>query len=236
MKVLITGKSHIHIRLKKIKIEFGLMWRILRIGGPNSLQMSFRSIMGIVLMSIVAGFGTSAVAAYGIGLRLLMMVLMPTFALANATSTLIGQNLGALRPGRAFKIAWIATGMDIVIMGLAGLMFFIFAPYLISIFNSQPEVVQIGTVFMRITSCFYVFIAMGVILSRSLNGAGDTISPMFITLVCLWGVQVPLALFLTRLDNVGVTGVWMAIAISNFLQGTITAVWFSLGRWKNKQV
>ena len=78
--------------------------------------------------------------------------------------------------------------------------------------------------------------AMGIILSRSLNGAGDTVSPMFITLVCLWGVQVPLALFLTKLPSLGLSGVWWAIVISNLLQGTMTAVWFSLVRWKNKQV
>ncbi len=236
LKVLLTGQSHIHIKFKNMKIDFGLIWRMIKIGVPNSLQMSFRSIMAIVLMGIVAGFGTSAVAAYGIGLRLQMIVLMPAFAVANAASTLVGQNLGALKPGRAFKIAWIATGMDMIVMGLAGIIFFIFAPWLISIFNNQAEVIQMGTVFLRITSLFYIFMAMGIILSRSLNGAGDTVSPMFISLVCLWGVQVPLALFLTKLPSLGLTGVWWAIVISNLLQGTITAVWFSLGRWKNKRV
>ncbi|MCK4423365.1 MAG: MATE family efflux transporter [Candidatus Omnitrophica bacterium] len=236
LKVLLTGQSHIHIKFKNMKIDFGLIWRMIKIGVPNSLQMSFRSIMAIVLMGIVAGFGTSAVAAYGIGLRLQMIVLMPAFAVANAASTLVGQNLGALKPRRAFKIAWIATGMDMIVMGLAGIIFFIFAPWLISIFNNQAEVIQMGTVFLRITSLFYIFMAMGIILSRSLNGAGDTVSPMFISLVCLWGVQVPLALFLTRLPSLGLTGVWWAIVISNLLQGTITAVWFSLGRWKNKRV
>ena len=236
LKVLLTGQSHIHIKFKNMKIDFGLIWRMIKIGVPNSLQMSFRSIMAIVLMGIVAGFGTSAVAAYGIGLRLQMIVLMPAFAVANAASTLVGQNLGALKPRRAFKIAWIATGMDMIVMGLAGIIFFIFAPWLISIFNSQAEVIQMGTVFLRITSLFYIFMAMGIILSRSLNGAGDTVSPMFISLVCLWGVQVPLALFLTKLPSLGLTGVWWAIVISNLLQGTITAVWFSLGRWKNKRV
>ena len=235
-RVLFHGNSSIRLEWRDLKINFGLIWRITRLGVPSSIQMSLRSLMGVVLMAIVAKYGTYAVAAYGVGLRIMMLVLMPAFGLAMATATLVGQNLGSGEPERAHLSAWTATRFTMLIMVTVGIIFFLFAPDLISFFNTNPQVVETGAAYLRITSLGYLFIALGVVLGRALNGAGDTVSPMVITFISLWCLQIPLALILPAGFHLGVAGVWWAILISTVIHGTIITAWFQQGRWKLKEI
>lgn len=235
-RVLFRGSSPIHLELRNLKVNFGLMGRMIKLGIPSSIQMSLRSLMGVVLMAIVAKYGTYAVAAYGVGLRIMMLVLMPAFGLAMAAATLVGQNLGAGEPERAHLSAWTATCFNMLIMGTVGIIFFLFAPNLISFFNTNPQVVEIGTAYLRITSRGYLFIALGIVLGRALTGAGDTVSPMVITFISLWCLQIPLALILPGGFHLGVAGIWWAILISTVVHGTITTGWFQRGRWKLKEI
>ena len=234
--VLFRGSSVIHLKLRNVKVNFGLIWRISRIGVPSSIQMSLRSLMGVVLMAIVAKYGTYAVAAYGVGLRIMMLVLMPAFGLAMAAATLVGQNLGARDPERAHLSAWAATRFTMLIMGTVGIIFFLLAPDLIRLFNPNPQVVAIGTAYLRTTSFGYIFIALGIVLGRSLNGAGDTTSPMVITFISLWCLQIPLALLLPGRFHLGIAGVWWAILISTVVNGSLITAWFQRGRWKLKEI
>ena len=212
------------------------MWRILRVGIPGSGQMLSRSIMSVVLMGIVATSGTAAVAAYGIGLRFHYITLMPCFVLGSAAATLMGQNLGARKPERARKAVWMTVALSVAIMAVAATTMVIFAPVLIRIFNRDSDVVTIGIRYLRIVSPFYLFAAVGIVLARGLNGAGDTIAPMINTMVCLWGLQVPLALYLSRILHPPTDGVWWAIGLALIAQGTFIAIWFEMGRWKTKRV
>jgi len=231
--MLSNGRYVVHISIHELKIRWQIIKSILKIGLPSSLQMFFRSLMGIVLMGIVAAFGTSAVAAYGVGMRLQMAVLMPAFALGGSAATLVGQNLGAGLTLRAKKCAWAATIFDLIIMGLIAIIFFLLASKIIGLFNKNPGVIFMGTQYLRITTPFYIFIAFGLVLNRALAGAGDTFIPMIITLVSLWGFQIPMALFLSK-TALGLTGVWWAIALAFALNGLLILCWFELGRWKRR--
>jgi Na+-driven multidrug efflux pump len=183
------------------------------------------------MMAIVASCGTAAVAAYGIGLRLHMIIMMPAFAIGGAVATMVGQNLGAGRPQRARRAAWLGTGVDAAFMAVAALVLALAAPTIIRVFNADPEVVSIGSRYLRIVSPFYVFSALGIVLGRALNGAGDTIGPMVITIVCLWGLQAPLALWFAHLWQPATQGIWWAMSATMTLQALLTAAWFETGRW-----
>jgi Na+-driven multidrug efflux pump len=209
---------------------------MLKIGIPGSMQMLLRGFMNLVLMAVVAGFGVYAIAAFGVGMRLHMIAMMPGFAFGSAAATLVGQNLGAKNPGRAAKSAFTATFYYLIFMTTLAVLFYIFAPSLISVFNKDPNVIAIGTDYIRITCFGYIFIAVGLVLGRALMGAGDTISPLIITFFSLWILQVPLAIFLSRVPSFGLTGVWYAILIATVALGVVTSSWFSLGRWKAKKV
>ncbi len=234
--ILFKGKSHIHIRFDKYKINFAVIWQILRIGVPTSVQMLFRNLMNLVLMAIVAGYGTYAVAAYGIGLRLRMMFLLPAFAFGTAAATLVGQNLGAQQPERAHKTAWLAVLINAAGMALIGIVLFIFSDTVIGLFNKNPDVLLIGIRYLKITSLFFPAIAFGVVCGRAINGAGDTIPPMIITFVSLWLIQIPLALILPKYTILGLDGIWWAISIATLIQGILALLWFERGTWKLKKV
>ncbi len=236
MVILLRGRGQLHLRRPCWRPNIGLAWRIVRIGIPGSGQMLSRSLMGAVIMRIVARCGTTAVAAYGTGLRFHMIILMPAFALGGAAATLVGQNLGALRPARAHRVAWAATALDIGFMLVSATIMYLFAPQLIGVFNSDPEVVKIGTEYLRVVSPFYIFAAPGIVLSRALQGAGDTFMPMVITILTLWGVQVPVASWLSRVWQPPTVGIWTAMAAAFVMQAVLTIGWFETGRWKKIKV
>lgn len=234
--VLFGGRTRLRMHLKQWKPDLTLCGRILRIGIPGSGQMLSRSLMNAVIMWIVAGCGTAAVAAYGTGMRLHMIVLMPAFALGGAAATMVGQNLGAGNPDRASKAAWMATGLDALFMAVAAVALVAFAPPIIRIFNTDPEVVRTGSTYLRIVSPCYIFTALALVLGRALNGAGDSLAPMVITVLSLWGLQVPLALWLARHTHPPTRGIWWAIVAATVVHGLLIAGWFETGKWKHKRV
>ena len=112
----------------------------------------------------------------------------------------------------------------------------LFAPGLIRVFNREPDVVRIGAQYLQVVSPFYIFAALGIVLGRALNGAGDSMSPMIITILSLWGLQVPLAVFLSRIWQPPTQGIWWAIVTAFVVQGLLVAGWFETGRWKHRKV
>lgn len=141
---LLGGRHALHVRAGHLRPDRALLARLLRIGIPGSGQMLSRSLMNAVMMAIVAGCGTTAVAAFGTGFRLHMIVLMPAFALGNAAATLTGQNLGAGQPARARRAAWVATGLDALVMLAATIVILPAAEPLIRLFNDDPAVIAAG--------------------------------------------------------------------------------------------
>ena len=231
--MLSSRRCRVNIHFAKWRIKFRVMKQILKIGLPSSLQLFFRSLMGIVLIGIVAKFGTFAVAAYGVGMRLLMVVLMPAFALGGSAAALVGQNLGSRQIQRAKQSAWLATIFDIIIMLFISVIFYSAGSQIMSVFNKDPQVVSLGVEYLRITTPFYIFIALGVVLNRALAGAGDTFVPMIITLCSLWGFQIPMAIWLSN-THLGLIGIWWAIALASALNGISILIWFEIGKWRKR--
>lgn len=236
LRALARGKSGVTVGLSAWRLRFEPIWRIMKVGIPSSGQMLSRSLMSVALMWIVAEYGTAAVAAYGIGVRFHMMALMPAFVLGNAAGAIVGQNLGAGHPERAARVAWLATGIDAVIMFVLAAGLTVWAAPLIRMFDDAPEVVQIGASYLRIASFFHVFAALSIVLGRALQGAGDTVAPMVSTIVGLWGVQIPLALYLARHMANPTDGIWWSVGIAILVNGMMVACWFMTGRWKHKRV
>jgi len=232
--VLFGGKTRIRVSLKGLKPNTAIIWKMIAIGLPSSIQMSLRALMGVVLMSIVAGFGTAIIAAYTVGLRLLMVGRLPAFGFADAAATLVGQNLGAGKPARAQKSAFLSMAIALIIAGGFGIIVFAFAPWIIAFFNGDEAVVTAGARFLRITTIGFVLSAIGIVLGRALNGAGDTVTPMVITLVTLWGLQVPLAFFLSRSPGLAESGIWWTMVMASALHASLIGFWFARGKWKNR--
>ncbi len=234
--LLYGNKTHLRLKWEGLQFDWLLIKRILQIGLPGSLQMMLRSASNIILMGIVAGFGTFAVAAFGIGIRVDMLVLMPGFGLAAATATLVGQNLGAKKPERAVKSAWIASFYYVLFMLATAVLFYIFAKPIYQMFNEHVEVLEIGRGYIRTLVFSYPFLAVSVILLRALGGAGETVMPMLITGLTLFGLAVPLSFIFPRILDIGVQGVWLAIVVSNLASALLGTIIFVRGKWKHKVV
>ena len=198
--------------------------------------MSLRSLMQVVLVGIVASFGDAAVAAFGGGGRLQGIGYMTVFGLSAAAATLVGQNLGAGKPGRARKSALLAAGMALAVMGVFGCVTFILAPQVMRLLGGGEDVVRVGTSLLRISAPGLLFAAVGIVLSRAVSGAGDTVPPMVFTLIGLWAVQVPLAYVLAYHTPLGVNGVWLSGPVSGLALMSMTSAYFFTGRWKRKKV
>ncbi len=214
-------------------LEFLLFFLVCR---SRKIESISSTIMNMLLMSIIASFGTLTIAAYGIIIRIEMFILMPGFGLAASVATLVGQNLGAKKPERAVRSAWTAAGMFAVIMFVFSITFFLFYRQITGIFSKDPEVINIVGSCVRVLVWGYAFTGIAIPLSRAMMGAGDTVSIMMITLIALWGILIPLALVLPKRFNMGLTGIWVAILVGIITQATLTVTWFIIGRWKNKKV
>lgn len=234
MVVLLRGRARIGIDLRDLRPDFRLMGRIIRVALPSTVQMTLRSTSRLVVLGLVGMYGTFATAGYGVANRLLLIALIPNFGLANAAGTLVGQNLGASKPDRAERSAWWVSAYAGGYTTVVATLLFAFAPSLVGLFDSTPEVVAIGTECLRIVAPTLIASAVGVVLARGFDGAGNTVPAMTINLLSLWALEIPLAWGLALLW--GVTGLWWGRALANLANGLLFALWFRRGRWKQREL
>ena len=233
--LLFTGKKGIKLKFKNLVPDFELQKRIIKLGTPSAAEQSIIALGMTFLMGIVSEFGTLAVAAYGIGNRILSVVMMPMRGLSMATTTMVGQTMGADDADRAEKIAWTAVALTFGLMMILILITQIFPAQIISVFNDNSEVVEIGVAFLKIVGLSFGFLGVRIVIGGSFRGAGNTVAAMVLAVVALWGFRVPLAKLLSEYFQMGTTGIWWGMFISNFLSALIGAFWFKKGSWKEEK-
>lgn len=234
--LVVIKRSPLDLRGVLKTVQWKVMRRIFRIGFFSSLEMLVRSASMLALLRIVSPFGTAALAAYGIGARLRAMLLMPGIGLGYASGVLVGQNLGAASPKRARRTAWSSLMIyELMLIPMIGLLL-LFPDEVIGFFNRDPEVLAVGKEFIVYIALSFIFMAVTIILGRSLNGAGDTAGPMWITAVCLIFVCIPLAYLGSYRWGWGVGGVWLAILIATILQGLLIAFRFYRDGWMDLKI
>jgi putative MATE family efflux protein len=204
------------------------------IGGIGQFLVATTS--WIVMMRIVAIFGSAPIAAYTIAIRMIEFAFLPAWGLGNATATLVGQNLGANKPDRAEQVVWQATRYNTIFMTVIGIVSIIFAPVIVGWFSSDPEILQYGTNCLRILGFGYPLYAMGMIVVQALNGAGDTRSPTALNFVCFWLIQIPLAYRLATITGLGPDGVFWALIIAESLLSVLAVAVFRRSNWRLQQV
>jgi putative MATE family efflux protein len=233
---LLGGRSRIRIRPRNLAPDFPLMFRIVRIALPSTIQMTLRSSSRLAIVALVGLYGTYATAGYGVANRLLLIALIPCFGLGNSAGTLVGQNLGARQPDRAERSAWWVALYSGGYMAAAAVLLTLFARPLIAFFDPTPQVVALGSECLRVVGLSMIASSAGVVLARGFDGAGNTVPAMAINLLTLWGMEVPVAFGLSRWLGLGVTGVWWGRAIANLANGALFAAWFRRGKWKDREV
>ena len=233
-RVLARG-PRLKILREDLRAEWGVLRNLCRVSIGGIGQMLADMLPWILLIRIIAGFGTIAVAGWVIAIRVALFVILPSWGLSNAAATLVGQNLGAGKPDRAERSVWITGGWNMAFMGAVTGVFVIFAAPIAGIFTTDPEVLRTAATALRVVSYGYVFYAIGMVTRQAFNGAGDTRTPTVIDLLCFWAFEIPLAWLLSR-TALGVDGVFWAVAIAYSLSAVVSMLWFRRGKWKTTKV
>lgn len=228
--------GRIEIRREHWGFDPTLLWSLVRLSSVSVLQFLISTASWSGLVVIIAAFGSVAIAGYQIGLRIIVFIILLVVGIANASATLVGQNLGAGKPDRAERTVWIAGGFNAALLGVIGFVFVMFADVVVRIFTTDPEIMGFATDCLRIVGYGYAFYGLGMVIESSFNGAGDTLTPTYLNLFIFWMFEIPLAYLLAHYYGFGPQGVFWAITIAFSLLAIVAALLFKRGKWKTQVV
>jgi len=234
--VLLSGGSLIKIYNKFLRLNVEIIGKLIRVSAGGAGQFLISTASWIFLISILASFGSVTVAGYTIAIRIIIFSILPAWGLANATATLVGQNLGANQAERAERTVWMAGKYNMIFLLILSIVFILFGKVIVSFFTEDPLVVQEGILCLKIISLGYVFFAYEMIIAQAFNGAGDTITPTVLNFIFMWLIQIPLAYYLSYYLIGDSRGVYLSIAISSSLMASCAIFLFKKGRWKKTKI
>ncbi|MBK6902588.1 MAG: MATE family efflux transporter [Saprospirales bacterium] len=230
--IMFKGSGLLRILRRHFVIQWQIIWRLIKVAAGGAGQYFIASASWIFLMRIVSQFGSEVVAGYTIAIRLIVFTILPSWGISNAAATLVGQNLGAGFPDRAEASAWRAAFYNMIFLLVVAVVYISAGPILIRFFSQEASVVEAGALSLRIISLGYIFFAYGMVISQSFNGAGDTLTPTLINLVCFWMMEIPLGYILANHTGLEHAGVFWAITLSETAMAIICIILFRRGKWK----
>lgn len=216
------------------------MWDLIRLGLPSGVTQAIFSLSMIVVQSLTNSFGEMFIAANVIVMRVDGFAMMPAFSFGTAMTTYAGQNVGAKRMDRVVQGARQGTGIAVATSTVITMLILLFGKYLMAIFTSTPELVDLSFTMMKILAVGYIAMEVTQCLSGVMRGAGDTVTPMWISMVTTVVIRVPLAYglaYMTRSPqhpNGNSVCIFVSLLISWILGACITFLCYRAGRWKKK--
>ena len=231
--ILLKGKHGIQIHFASMGLKMETVKKIVNMGFPASVEQATRALGMTMMIVLVTGFGSEIVAAYGIGARILSFIIVPALGLGIATTSLVGQNIGAVKIKRAEKVANLSSKVAFFGLTAMGLIMFFFAEELVTFFiPNNPQVIRDGALFIKIMSPSFGFLGIQQVLNGVYNGAGFTKASMFISILSLWIVRFPLAYYLSQETSLSFEGIWWAFPISNLIAAVVAFSYYRTGYWK----
>jgi len=233
-RALFTGAYGIHIRPRDLVPDPDFFRQAIRVGFPTSVEQATRPLGALFLLFLTATFGTMSVAAFGIGTRILGFVFIPALGLAMATTTLVGQNIGAGNIRRAEDAARLSSWVAFWGLNAVAVLTYIWAAPLVRLFAPGDEtLIAITAEFVRILSFTFAIIGVQQTLLGAFRGAGGTVPAMVIGLVTQWVLQLPLSWYLCTHTALGVKGIWWGFPLANVVAILGTIAWFRYGAWQD---
>lgn len=227
---LFRGTSRLHLRLSAYSVDGKVMWQLVKTGVPAMITSAERSFAQLLLVGLVSPFGATSLAAFALTRRIENLVMMGARGFGQGAGVLVGQNLGAGKPERARKtVAWAILFVFLINAAMA-LVLVSFPSFVVRIFNSEPEMLEVAVTWLQIATLGYLFLGIGQVFQQSYNTAGDTLVPMLVTLVSIWLVQQPLALLLPSL-GLNEYGIAWAVVAAVFVRLLIYSPYYFSNRW-----
>lgn len=237
LSLLLSGRYGIHVRRRDFRPDLSFFKRAFLLGFPASIEQTARALGLTVMTFLVASFGTVTVAAYGIGFNVLSFVIIPAMGLSMATSSLVGQNIGAGQVDRAESIAKLSAAISFGSLTAMGLVVSAAAPHIVTFFvPSDADVIEAGNRFLKIVAPSFGFIGLQLALSGVFRASGNMLATMTLALVSQWVLQFPIAYILSHHTPLEAEGLWWAFPVSNVAISLITIAWFLKGDWKRTRL
>lgn len=232
--IIYLNRTHEVVKMHLLKLRFDkdLFLKSLRIGIPSGLQQTFVALGAMAMMTIVNAFGTDVVAGYSVAIRLDALAIMPAMNFSAALATFVGQNMGANKQERVRAGVRSTMLMSASVALVVTTVMLLWGKCLMGLFTQDGGVISVGYQYLSIVSIFYILFAVMFSLNGVLRGAGDTLIPMFITLLALWGARIPSAWLLSH--RFGEVGIWWAVPIGMVTGVTLSFIYYRTGRYKSK--
>jgi putative MATE family efflux protein len=234
--LLFYGKKRIRLSIKHLVFNFKIMLKLIKLSFGSIGQNLIGTTSWIALVRITSIFGSEVVAGYTIAMRIIGFTILPSWGISNASSTLVGQNLGAKKPDRAERAVWVTGWVNMILLGVIGIILVLFPGPFIRLFIDNENVIRSGMLGLRIISIGFIAYGLGMVLVNSFNGAGDTSTPLKINIFAFWFVEIPLAWLLAIKAGFKEEGVFIAIVVAESLMTLIAWIVFRRGKWKLKEV
>src|SRR5467141_2620712 len=233
---LSRGTGRLPSLARHIRVNLGVLWRLIRVSLTGILQFAIAHTSWIGLVRIVSLFGSAALAGYTIAIRIIIFIILPSWGLSNAAATLVGQNLGAKQPERAATSVWRTGFYNMLFLGVIGVFFIFFAEPAVRPFTHDLEVVPLAASCLRILSYGNIGYAYGMVMLQAFNGAGDTVTPTIVNFFGFWLLEIPLAYFLAITLRLHSNGVFWSIVVAEAAIAATGILLFRRGRWKRQQI
>lgn len=209
---------------------------VLWVGFPISLDRILQNMGQILYAKAVLLYGTIAYAAHQVGLAIEALSFMPGAGFAIAAATAVGQSLGANNLARAKIENYEANRLAVVVMTGMGLVFFFFPYLLLRAFTSDPEVIRLGSLFLKIVAVMQIPLAITMVLSGSLKGAGDTRYLVLVTLAGMWVVRLPVAFILAMVLHMGIAFIWGVMVVDWVVRMAVVLARYRSERWQEIRI
>jgi len=233
--IFFSGRHGIKLSLSDFEIDSNLMKKIFSIGIHSGMGNSLNNIGMIIMISIVNLFGSVAVAAYGIVIRIVNLFFSISMGVGQAMATMVGQNIGAERYDRVKKIVEFALVANFIILLLSSILMFIGRYAVLRVFINDENVIATGTKIIEYYIFSLPFFALFGITRNSLRVAGQTKKSLLLGLFRLWVLRIPLAYYLSNLFS-SVSGVWIAMGLSNVIAGLLSILYLLRWTWIKRLV
>ena len=237
LRLLFGGRYGIHLHWRDFRPDMAFVKRAFLLGYPASIEQSARGLGMLILTFLIASFGTVVMASFGVAANVFNVIIIPAMGFSMATSTLVGQSIGAGNIARAEKVAKLAATITFASLTAVGAICIVIAPQIVRFFIPEdPRVVKEGAAYIRIVAWSFGFIGLQYALMGVLRAAGEMLPAMTISLVSQWVIQIPLAFALSKYTSLGVDGVWWSTPIANVATAIIAGIWFARGKWKTRKL
>ncbi|MFO7849106.1 MAG: MATE family efflux transporter [Spirochaetia bacterium] len=230
-RILIKGNMGMQLTLSNIRPDRQAIRLLLRIGIPSSFGQAFTALGFTVLQGLVNTFGTAVIAAFGVANRIISLLSLPPMGISRATTTLVGQSLGAKQVDQAKHVVTLSIISIQAILIPTALIAFFFGSSFIRFFVDDPETILYGAELFRIVTPSVVLFGLVHAIIGAFQGAGDTKPVMYLSLSRLWVLRLPLAYLLAVVLAWGPVGIWWSMFLSNMIIAAAGLYWFRRGKW-----